>query len=115
MTTRPGKPSTASTTAHDPAGGRPFEISHAEMDAAYSTGEAVPLGRAIPWLARYQKAWWVVYEGGWLRVTDKATEADLDQAAARLTAAEAVAARDPALRGAFGGTPVQGAVTDAAD
>jgi hypothetical protein len=85
------------------------------MDAAYSRGEAVPLGRAIPWLARYQDAWWVVYEGGWLRVTDKSTEADLDQVAARLTTAEAAAARDVGLRGAFGDTPVQGAVTEAAD
>ena len=78
------------------------------MDAAYSRGEAVPLGRAIPWLARYQDAWWVVYEGGWLRVTDKSTEADLDQVAARLTAAEAAAAGAAALRGTFGVTPVQG-------
>jgi hypothetical protein len=115
MTTRPSKPSAASTAAHDPAESGPLEISHAEMDAAYSRGEAVPLGRAIPWLARYQDAWWVVYEGGWLRITDKATEVDLDQAAARLTAAEAVAARDAALRGAFGITPVPGDVTEAAD
>lgn len=28
------------------------DITHAEMDAAYDTGEAVPLGQAISWLAR---------------------------------------------------------------
>jgi hypothetical protein len=115
MTTRPNEPSAASNAAHDPAESGPLEISHAEMDAAYDRGEAVPLGRAIPWLARYQDSWWVVYEGGWLRVTDESTQADLDQVTARLTAAEAAAARDAALRGAFGVTSVQGGVTEAAD
>lgn len=79
----------------------PVDISHAEMDAAYRTGRAVSLGRAIPWLARYRDAWWVVYEGGWLRVDDKSAEADLDRLAARLTRAEAIATRDAAIRRAY--------------
>jgi hypothetical protein len=85
------------------------------MDAACSRGEAVPLGRAIPWLARYEDAWWVVYEGGWLRVTDELTEADLDHAAARLTAAEAAAARSAAIRGALETAPERDAPAEAAD
>jgi hypothetical protein len=85
------------------------------MDAAYRRGEAVPLGRAIPWVARYQDAWWVVYEGGWLSVIDESTEADLNHAAERLTAAEAVAATDAAIRGAIEAAPEQTAPAEAAD
>ena len=64
------------------------------MNAAYDSGEAVPLGQSVSWLVRYRHAWWVVYERGWLRITDDITAADLDQAAARLTQAEAAASRD---------------------
>jgi hypothetical protein len=60
--------------------------------------EVVPLGQSVSWLVRYRHAWWVVYERGWLRTTDDLTEADLDMAAARLTQAEAAAARDTDLR-----------------
>jgi hypothetical protein len=66
-------------------------ISHVEMNAAYDSGEAVPLGQAIPWIARYGGSWWVECERGWLRVTDDLTATDLDQTAARLKAAEAMA------------------------
>lgn len=85
------------------------------MDAAYEAGEAVPLGQAISWLARYRDAWWVVYERGWLRVTEKSTEADLDQLAARLTTAEAAAACDAAIRGALGLAPGQDPPAGSAD
>ncbi len=64
-----------------------LEITHAQMDAAVSTGDAVPLDLAGDWLARYQDAWWVLAEAGWLRVTDQATAADIDHVAARLTEA----------------------------
>jgi hypothetical protein len=81
----------------------PFAVAHAEMNAAYDTGEAVPLGQSISWLVRYRDAWWVVYERGWLRVADDITSAELDQVAARLGQAEAattraVPPRNPPLR-----------------
>jgi hypothetical protein len=106
MPRRSGEPLTDDAAASPanpdgPAADLLLEISHAEMDAAYRAGRAVSLGRAIPWLARYRDAWWVAYEGGWLRVSDKATEADLDHLAARLTRAEAVATRDAAIRRAY--------------
>jgi hypothetical protein len=63
----------------------PAAISHAEMNAACDRGDAAPLAPAISWLTRYQDTWWVVYEGGWLRITDELTEADIDDCAARLT------------------------------
>ncbi|MGH3277508.1 MAG: hypothetical protein ACRDNW_00005, partial [Trebonia sp.] len=63
-------------------------VSHAAMNAAYDKGEAVPLAASMSWLIRYRDSWWVVYERGWLRVTDTATAEDLDQAAARLAQAE---------------------------
>jgi len=76
----------------------PLAVTHAEMNAAYDSGEAVPLAQSVSWLVRYRDAWWVVYERGWLRIADDITAADLDQAAARLTQAEAVAARDTDIR-----------------
>ena len=66
-------------------------ISHVEMNAAHDSGQAVPLGQAIPWIARYDGSWWVECEHGWLRVADDLTTTDLDQTAARLKAAEATA------------------------
>jgi hypothetical protein len=61
-----------------------FLLSRAEMNAAYDSGQVMPLGRAIPWIVRYGDSWWVEYERGWLRVTDDLTAVDLDQTAARL-------------------------------
>jgi hypothetical protein len=66
--------------------------SHVEMNTAYDSGQAVPLGQTIPWIARYGGSWWVECESGWLRITDALTATDLDQTAARLKAAEAMAA-----------------------
>ena len=59
------------------------------MNAAFDEGAATLLSAAVPWLVCYGGAWWVVYEHGWLRITDAATDQDLDQAAARLAQAEA--------------------------
>jgi hypothetical protein len=63
----------------------PLAITHAEMNTAYDTGAAVPLTREVSWLTRYLDAWWVVYERGWLRITDELTAADIDDRAARIT------------------------------
>ena len=72
----------------------PAAMTHAAMNAAFDEGAAVLLGRAVNWVAHHRGAWWVVYEHGWLRVTDQATAEDLDRAAVRLARAEAAAGRD---------------------
>ena len=94
-----GRSDTAATTPApgDLAEQLPLAVTHAEMNAAYDSGEAVPLGQSVSWLVRYRDAWWVVYERGWLRIADDTTAADLDQAAARLAKAEAAAVRDTDL------------------
>jgi hypothetical protein len=74
--------------------GTPLAVSHAEMNAAHEDGTAVLLAESVSWLARYQDAWWVVYEHGWLRITDDLASADLDQVSARLRAAEETAGGD---------------------
>ena len=102
-----GKTAAQASAPCDPAA--PRVISHAEMDAAYDSGHAVPLGQGIAWLARYRDAWWVAYERGWLRVTDDVMAADLDQAAAHLTAADAATVRDISIRGGLGLHPGQDA------
>ena len=93
-----GVPTIADRIAQTVAANRIGVVTHAEMNAAYDSGESVPLGRSVSWLVRYRDAWWVVYERGWLRIADDITAADLDQTAARLTQAEAAASRDTDLR-----------------
>jgi hypothetical protein len=88
----------APSVPDDAADQVPLAVTHAEMNAAYDHGEAVPLGQSASWLVRYRDAWWVVYERGWLRIADDTTAADLDQAASRLAQAEAAGDRDTALR-----------------
>jgi hypothetical protein len=76
---------------------RPLAVTHAAMNAAFDKHQAVPLSPSVAWLVRYREAWWVVYERGWLRITDAATAEDLDQAAARLSQVEQAAGHDPAF------------------
>jgi hypothetical protein len=95
----PAKAAPSSAPEPAPAGpvpgpGSPLAVTHATMNAAYDNGEAAPLAATMTWLIRYQDSWWVVYERGWLRVTDTATAQDLDEAAARLAKA-APATRPP--------------------
>jgi hypothetical protein len=91
MTTPPAGTAAAGHAGPGP-GGLPLAMTRAAMNAAYDNGDAVPLGRAVAWLARYRGAWRVVYERGWLRVTETATAGELDEAAARLARAEPAAA-----------------------
>jgi hypothetical protein len=73
-------------------------MTHAAMNAAFDEGAVVLLCGAVNWVVRHRDAWWVVYEHGWLRITDAATAEDLDQAACRLAEAEKVA-RCPLVSG----------------
>jgi hypothetical protein len=57
------------------------------MNDAYLSGQATPLAQTVSWLVRYQESWWVVYEHGWLRVTDDLVEADIDASVPLLTEA----------------------------
>jgi hypothetical protein len=61
-----------------------LKITRAQMDAAVSAGDAIPLALSGGWLTRYRDAWWVQSEVGWLHITDEATTADIDHVAVRL-------------------------------
>ena len=61
-----------------------MKITRAQMDAAVSSGDAIPLVLSGGWLTRYRDSWWVQSEIGWLRITDEATTGDIDHVAARL-------------------------------
>jgi hypothetical protein len=69
-------------------------MSHGEMNTAYLSGQAVPLAQSVSWLVRYQGSWWVVYERGWLRVTDDLVEADIDSCASLIADATGGSARE---------------------
>lgn len=84
----------ASANGHQPFDERPLAISHAEIDAAIDRGEVAPLGQSLSWMVQYRDAWWVIYEHGWLRITDDFVAAELDGVAARLFAAETAQTRD---------------------
>jgi hypothetical protein len=97
---------------HEPATSRPLTISHAEMNAAIDHGDAAPLSQSHGWLARYLDAWWIEYEGGWLRLIDEASGRDLDQVAARLAEVSPIAQGDmPGIR-TEGGSSAPEAATD---
>lgn len=69
----------------------PLAVTHADMARALDRGSAVPFGPGVlGGIVRWAGAWWVAWEGGWLRVTDELTAADLDAVAARLAEAEAL-------------------------
>ena len=57
--------------------GNPVCIGHREMDGAFLRGAAVPLGPSVPWLVRYFGAWWVIYPGGWLKITEELAVGDV--------------------------------------
>jgi hypothetical protein len=82
-------------------------MSHGEMNAAYLSGSAVPLAQSVSWLVRYQGSWWVVYERGWLRITDDLVEADVDTCASQLADAAGDAAQEADIQEAHG-RPVSG-------
>ena len=71
----------------------PLSMTHKEMDSARARGEATPLAAGVTWLARYQGAWWIAYEGRWLLVTDEPLHADLDRISSRLASAESATVR----------------------
>jgi hypothetical protein len=75
------------TEAAAPAAGSApaLVISHAEMNDAFAAGTATPFTPAITWLARYADRWWIVYERGWLCITDQLAAADIDQRAALIS------------------------------
>lgn len=81
-----------------PASEVPLSVSHAYMNAARAGGEVVSLGPDVPWIVRHQDFWWVAGERAWLRVTDDAVAAELDDAAIRFEAAEASGGRDGRTR-----------------
>jgi hypothetical protein len=57
------------------------------MNGAVRAGTAAPLGLGFPWITWHLDAWWVEYEGGWLRVIDDHVTAELDDVASRLSEA----------------------------
>jgi hypothetical protein len=64
------------------------------MNAAIDHGGAAPLSQSHGWLTRYLDAWWIEYEGGWLRVIDDVATQELDRIAARLAEVGTISASD---------------------
>jgi hypothetical protein len=91
-------PAPATTDPAAPPANPVLELSHAAMNLAYRDGLSTLFGLTVPWIMRYQDSWWVLYEGGWLRITDQPTAADLDRLAVQMSQADVTAARDNAIR-----------------
>jgi hypothetical protein len=77
----------------------PLTVSHKEMDAAFDRGRAIPVAESVGWLMRYRAAWWVLYEEGWLRVTDAGVAGSIDRIYPRIAEADTAAARDRSRHG----------------
>ena len=111
----PPSPTAGGGLAPDPGGADPaagaeagLELSHAAMNTAYREGLSTPFSLTVPWIMRYLASWWVLYERGWLRITDELTASDLDRLAAQMGQADALAARDNAIRNAVASAPPPG-------
>ena len=78
----------------------PVIISHAEMSRAIERGLVSPLGRTIAYAVHYQDTWWIHFEKGWIR-TDKELADMLNAEASRITAQDAIVARNAAIRAAI--------------
>jgi hypothetical protein len=87
-------------TARGPGDELLLVTGHAEMDAAFERGVAVPVSASIGWLMRYRGAWWVLFEEGWLRVIEGPIADTIDRLHPQIAAAEAAARDSQATRGA---------------
>ncbi|MEY9846192.1 hypothetical protein ABH940_003277 [Streptacidiphilus sp. BW17] len=74
--------------------GSPDRLTAAQMDDARARGLAAPISPGIPEYVRFADAWWAVEIGGaWLRIVTEELLERLDDAAARMAAADDAARR----------------------
>lgn len=48
----------------------PLRLTFEQMVEAQRQGLAAPFSPTVQQITRYREAWWVVYERGWLLITD---------------------------------------------
>lgn len=60
----------AAASASDDGEPLPLSITFAEMVECRRHGLAQPFSETVQQIIRYGGAWWIVYERGWLLVTD---------------------------------------------
>jgi hypothetical protein len=76
------------------AGDTSLRVTEATMATAISEGHARPLSASIPEYAHLDGTWWIVDgQAGWIRVTDGAFNATLDESAIRMAQAAEAARR----------------------
>jgi hypothetical protein len=68
------------------------------MDAAIAAGQATPLGQVITFIMRYQDAWWLSTQSGWLLIPPHLTTI-LDRESERIQAQDAIIASRATIRG----------------
>ncbi|MFF2075403.1 hypothetical protein ACFVXG_11710 [Kitasatospora sp. NPDC058162] len=74
--------------------GSPDHLTAAQMDDARARGLAKPISPGIPEYVRFADAWWAVdVDGDWLRVVNEGLLERLEDAAARMAAADDAARR----------------------
>ncbi|GLW58516.1 hypothetical protein [Kitasatospora phosalacinea] len=74
--------------------GSPDRLVGAQMDDARARGLATPLSPSIPEYVRYTDTWWAIdISGDWLRVVNEELLQRLEEAAARMAAADEAARR----------------------
>ena len=64
------------------------DVSHAQMAAAITAGQAHTLSRTITDFVKYRGSWWIFDRDGWIQIDDPALALDLDAAARLMAAAE---------------------------
>jgi hypothetical protein len=94
--------------AHDPAATRaqgrggelPLVLSYRDMNKATDQGRVTVLGTTAGYIVRYQDAWWIADDRGWVRVTVADIAAVLDAEKQRLEIQDAIVAQTAAIRAA---------------
>jgi hypothetical protein len=86
-------------------GALPLTLRFADMNAATDNGLVTILGSTAGFVVRYQDAWWIADDQGWVRVVVDEVAAILDAEHERLLTQNAIVARNAAIRAAVADEP----------
>jgi hypothetical protein len=100
---QPGHQQSADPAATNRQGGGelPLVLSYRDMNTATDQGHVTVLGTTAGYVVRYQDAWWIADDRGWVRVTVADIAAALDAEKQRLEIQDVIVARTAAIQAAI--------------
>jgi regulator of RNase E activity RraA len=95
-------------TTQLPDGELPLVLSFDEMNTATGHGQVTVLGSTAGYVVKYRDAWWIADNRGWVRVIVDDVAAVFDAEHDRMSAQDAIIARNAAIRAALTGHDLAG-------